>query len=132
MQSNATKIVIAEDDSSSRELLTELLQSWGYDVVEARNGADALQKIIASPPDLVVCDIKMPLLDGVGLVQALRRDKNLASIPVIALTGFDPQDHEAIASAGFSTYQSKPVSTALLKRNVERLLHKGTKDRTQG
>ena len=66
MNSNATKIVIAEDDSSSRELLTELLQSWGYDVIEARNGADALQKIIASPPDLVVCDIKMPLLDGVA------------------------------------------------------------------
>ncbi len=130
VNSNATKIVIAEDDPSSRELLTELLESWGYDVIEARNGADALQKILARPPDLVVCDIKMPVLDGVGLVQALRRDNNLASIPVIALTGFDPQDHEEIASAGFNTYQSKPVSTALLKKNVERLLQKGTKDRT--
>jgi len=130
VNSNATKIVIAEDDPSSRELLTELLESWGYDVIAARNGADALQKILASPPDLVVCDIKMPVLDGIGLVQALRRDNNLASIPVIALTGFDPQDHEEITSAGFSTYQSKPVSTALLKKNVERLLQKGTKDRT--
>jgi CheY-like chemotaxis protein len=125
--SNATKIVIAEDDSSSRELLSELLRSWGYHVIEARNGADALDKIIASPPDLIVCDIKMPFLDGVGLVQALRRHSDLSSIPVIALTGFDPQDHEAITSAGFNTYQSKPINTALLKRNVERLLHKGSK-----
>lgn len=125
------KIVVAEDDSASRDLLSEMLRSWGYEVIEAQNGADALQKVAESTPDLIVCDIQMPVLDGVGLVQALRRDNKLAALPVIALTGFGTQDHAVIASAGFTTYQSKPVSSALLKKNVERLLQKGTKDTKQ-
>jgi CheY-like chemotaxis protein len=122
------KIIIAEDDSASRDLLSEMLRSWGYDVIEARNGAEALQNIGEGVPDLVVCDIQMPLLDGVGLVQALRRDNKFATLPVIALTAIGAQDHEAIAAAGFTTYQSKPINSALLKRNVERLLQKTGKD----
>lgn len=128
MKSGPIKIVIAEDDTVNRELLSEMLRNWGYNVVEAENGADALEKIRQAMPDLVLCDIRMPILDGVGLVQALRRDHDFASLPVIALTGFGVQDHEVIASAGFTTYQSKPVSSALLKRNLERLLHKVTKN----
>ena len=122
------KIVVAEDDTANRDLISEMLRGWGYDVVEARDGADALEKVEQSRPDLVLCDIQMPVLDGVGLVQALRRNHNFATLPVIALTGFGLQDHEAIASAGFNTYQSKPLNSALLKRNVERLLQKGSKD----
>lgn len=125
------QIIIAEDDSASREVLSLLLRSWGYRVIEARNGAEALQKIGESLPDLVVCDIQMPILDGVGLVQALRRDENLANLPVIALTGMAVSDSEAIASAGFTTYQSKPVNSVLLKKNVERLLQKAGKESTR-
>ena len=128
MKSEPTKIVIAEDDPASREMLAEMIRKWGYEVVEAENGADALEKIKETKPQLVVCDIRMPILDGVGLVQALRRDSKLASLPVIALTGYGAQDHEVIASAGFTTYQGKPVNSALLKRNVERLLQKTVRD----
>lgn len=123
------KIMIAEDNADSLDLLSDMVRGWGYTVIEARNGADALEKIEESSPDLVICDIKMPVLDGVGFVRAIRRHSKLASLPVIALTGFDPQDHDAIASAGFTTFQSKPVSSELLRRNVERLLPKSTKDR---
>ena len=115
MKSEPTKIVIAEDDPASREMLAEMIRKWGYEVVEAENGADALEKIKETKPQLVVCDIRMPILDGVGLVQALRRDSKLASLPVIALTGYGAQDHEVIASAGFTTYQVKPVNSALLR-----------------
>jgi CheY-like chemotaxis protein len=128
MKSKSFKIVIAEDDSPSREMLCELLRSWGYDVTESRNGAEALQKIAEGMPDLVVCDIQMPLLDGVGLVQALRRDKNFSNLPVIALTAGGARDPRAVASAGFTTYQSKPVDSALLKKNLERLLEKRPND----
>ena len=121
--------MIAEDNADSLDLLSELVRGWGYTVIEARNGADALEKIEESSPDLVICDIKMPVLDGVGFVRAIRRHSKLSGLPVIALTGFDPHDHDAIASAGFTTFQSKPVSSELLRRNVERLLPKSTKDR---
>ena len=87
------KIVVAEDDTANRDLISEMLRGWGYDVVEARDGADALEKVEQSNPDLVLCDIQMPVLDGVGLVQALRRNHNFATLPVIALTGFGLQDH---------------------------------------
>jgi len=121
--------MIAEDDAANRDLLSEMIRSWGYTVIEAQNGADALERALESRPDLVVCDIRMPILDGVGFVRALRRDTKLAALPVIALTGFDAQDHDAIVSAGFTTYQSKPVSSELLRRNLERLLQKTTTDR---
>lgn len=123
------KIMIAEDDAANRDLLSEMIRGWGYTVVEAHNGADALEKVLVSLPDLVVCDIRMPVLDGVGFVRALRRDASFGGIPVIALTGFGEQDHDAIVSAGFTTYQSKPVSAELLRRNLERLLQKSTRDR---
>jgi len=116
--------MIAEDDDANRDLLSEMVRGWGYTVIEAQNGADALEKLVESSPDLVVCDIKMPVLDGVGFVRALRRDTRLASLPVIALTGFGTQDHDAIVSAGFTTYLSKPVSSELLRRNLERLLNR--------
>jgi CheY-like chemotaxis protein len=128
MNPGATKIIIAEDDSASRELLSELLRGWGYQVIEARNGAEALQKVGEGRPDLVLCDIQMPLLDGIGFVQALRRDNDLINLPVIALTADGAGDQELIATAGFTTYQSKPVNSALLKKNVERLLQKAIKD----
>ena len=123
------KIMIAEDDATNRDLLSEMIRRWGYTVIEANNGADALEKMAEVTPDLVVCDIRMPVLDGVGFVRALRRTAKFAGLPVIALTGFGPEDHDAIASAGFTTYQSKPVSFELLRRNLERLLPKGTRDR---
>lgn len=116
-------ILIAEDDLASRELLSEMLSSWGYRVIETRNGADALQKIAETKPDLVVCDIRMPVLDGVALVQAVRRDNRLSGLPIIALTGIGDPDQTTIATAGFTTFQGKPINSALLKRNVERLLH---------
>lgn len=122
MKTELKKIVVAEDDFTSRELLCEMLRSWGYYVVEARDGAEALQEIEETRPDLVVCDIQMPLLDGVGLVQALRRNNNLAALPVIALTGVGTQDHQTILSAGFSTYQSKPVSGELIRWPILRVI----------
>ena len=130
MKPEPVKIVIAEDDSASRDLLSEMLRSWGYEVISARNGAEALQKVEESRPELIVCDIHMPLLDGLGVVQALRRQEHFANLPVIALTAGGAQDPSAIASAGFTTYQTKPVNSALLKKNIERLLQKANKDST--
>lgn len=117
------KILLAEDNLASRELLRELLQRWGYEVIEASDGADALTKINATLPDLVLCDIQLPLLDGFGVVQALRKDPRFAHTPVVALTAFAMRgEKENILSAGFNTYQSKPIQSEMLKENIKRLL----------
>jgi len=123
------KILLAEDNPANRELLREFLQRWGYDVIEASDGADALTKIHATLPDLVLCDIQLPVLDGFGVVQALRKDQRFTQTPVIALTAFAMRgDKEKILSAGFNTYQSKPIESEMLKENIRRLL----KQREQG
>jgi len=117
------KILLAEDNPANRELLREFLQRWGYDVIEASDGADALTKIHATLPDLVLCDIQLPVLDGFGVVQALRKDQRFTQTPVIALTAFAMRgDKEKILSAGFNTYQSKPIESEMLKENIRRLL----------
>jgi CheY-like chemotaxis protein len=117
------KIVIAEDSPAGRELLREFIESWGYEVIEASDGREALQKIIETAPDLVLCDIQMPEQDGYAVIQSLRQDARFNKLPVIALTAFAMRgDKEKTLAAGFDSHQSKPVEFDSLKVEIERLL----------
>jgi CheY-like chemotaxis protein len=119
------KIVIAEDSPAGRELLHELIESWGYEVIEAADGSEALQKIMETEPDLVLCDIQMPEQDGYAVIQSLRLNPRFAKLPVIALTAFAMRgDKEKTLAAGFDSHQSKPVEFESLKADIERLLVK--------
>jgi CheY-like chemotaxis protein len=119
------KIVIAEDNAAGRELLHELIESWGYEVIEAADGREALQKIIETAPDLLLCDIQMPEQDGYAVIQSLRQDPRFMKLPVIALTAFAMRgDKEKTLAAGFDGHQSKPVEFESLKAEIERLLVK--------
>jgi CheY-like chemotaxis protein len=119
------KIVIAEDSAPGRELLHELIESWGYEVIEAADGCEALQKIAETEPDLVLCDIQMPEQDGFAVIQSLRQNPKFAKLPVIALTAFAMRgDKEKTLAAGFDSHQSKPVEFDSLKADIERLLDK--------
>lgn len=119
------KIVIAEDSAAGRELLHELIESWGYEAIEAANGREALQKIIETGPDLVLCDIQMPEQDGYAVIQSLRQNPRFTKLPVIALTAFAMQgDKEKALAAGFDSHQSKPVEFESLKADIHRLLVK--------
>ena len=109
-------ILIAEDDFPSRELLAEILASWGYSVVQAANGIEALEQIAARRPDLVLLDIQMPLLDGFGVIERVRGDERFRSLPVIALTAYAMrEDRERTACAGFDAHLSKPVELETLQ-----------------
>jgi two-component system, cell cycle response regulator DivK len=117
------KIVVAEDSAAGRELLRELIESWGYEVIEATDGREALQKIIETAPDLVLCDIQMPEQDGYAVIQSLRQNPRFAKLPVIALTAFAMRgDKEKALAAGFDGHQSKPVEFESLKAEIEKLL----------
>ena len=123
MHYTVKKIVIAEDSAAGRELLRELIESWGYEVIEATDGREALQKIIETAPDLVLCDIQMPEQDGYAVIQSLRQDTRFRKLPVIALTAFAMRgDKEKTLAAGFDGHHSKPVEFESLKAEIERLL----------
>lgn len=123
MYDTVKKIVIAEDSPAGRELLSELIRSWGYEIIEAADGREALQKITDTMPDLVLCDIQMPEQDGYAVIQSLRQDPRFTNLPVIALTAFAMRgDKEKILAAGFDGHQSKPVEFESLRAEIERLL----------
>lgn len=117
------KILIAEDDAASRELLAELLASLGYQVVEACDGGEALQKIEETDPDLILLDIQMPVLDGIAVLWRLRGNPRFRDRPVIAVTAYAMQgDCEQTLRAGFDGYIPKPVDAAALRAEMERHL----------
>jgi two-component system, OmpR family, response regulator MprA len=79
-------ILIADDDEGIRELLRELLDSEGYRVQEATNGAEAIASIAANRPHAVLMDLMMPVVSGVEATAMLKRDPRTASIPVLAMS----------------------------------------------
>ncbi|MCH8948095.1 MAG: response regulator [Acidobacteria bacterium] len=117
------KILVAEDDLASRELIREILEARGYEVVEVGDGQEAVQKIAEKKPDLVLLDIQMPLLDGFGVLRQLRQDSRFASLPVVAVTSYAMGgDREKALAAGFDAYLTKPLNAAALKKQLEQLL----------
>jgi CheY-like chemotaxis protein len=120
-----SKILIAEDNATNRELFRELLESRGYDVVEAGDGSEALRIIEETRPDVVLLDIGMPVLDGFAVVRAIRENPRLATLPVLAVTAYAMQgDRERVLNSGFDGYVSKPINAKSLGEEIARLLQK--------
>ena len=117
------KILIADDVPASRELIGTILDEAGYNVIEASNGSEALNKARELTPDLILLDLHMPLMDGYGVVGALRADPRFSMTPVVALTASAMQgDRERALSAGFTAYIAKPIRVADLRAEVARLV----------
>lgn len=117
-------ILIADDRPSSRELLRVVLERTGYDVLEAPDGEAALDLIRNREPDLVLLDLQMPKLDGIAVLEAVRRDPRFARLPIVALTASAMRgDKERILAAGFTDYLAKPAGPEQLRETVARLLH---------
>ena len=117
------RILIADDRASSRELLRLVLVRAGYDVIEAEDGVDALERARAGHPDLILLDLQMPRLDGYGALAELRREERFRTLPIVALTASAMRgDREKILAAGFTDYLSKPAGPEQLRETVARLL----------
>jgi CheY-like chemotaxis protein len=115
-------ILIAEDYEDNRELLRLLLSSANYNVREATNGLECLSMARQNPPDLIMIDLSMPILDGWSLLEALRKNKETALIPCIAVTAHGDTDRQRALDSGFSGYLSKPFRSFELFEVVGRLL----------
>lgn len=116
-------ILIIEDDDASRELLMYLLEAAGYATLTAADGGAGLRVALESRPDLVLCDLQMPVLNGFEVIRQLHADPQWRRIPMIAVTAFSmPGDREAVLAAGFDAYMSKPVTPETFVRQVEAYL----------
>lgn len=113
-------IFIVDDMPKNLQLMEIILQNKGYDVAQASNGREALEKLKKMKPDLILLDIMMPEMDGFETCETIKSDKKLADIPVIFLTGkSDPQDVVNGLKLGAVDYIAKPFNTTELLLRVE-------------
>jgi len=100
------------------------LNAAGYEVHEARNGAECVQIARRNPPDLVMVDLSMPELDGWGVFRELKADPTTAGIPCIAVTAHVDSDRQRVLKSGFDAFVGKPFRTDELLSTVEKLIQK--------
>ncbi len=117
------RILIVDDEESTRELFAELLQHWGYDVDQTADGHGALKMAADTHPDVIISDLVMPKLDGLALVRALREEQ--PDTPVVIITGKGTIDAavEAVREGVFD-FVEKPLDPARLKVILQRALEK--------
>jgi CheY-like chemotaxis protein len=101
-------VLVVDDDDGLRELLRLHLSAAGYEVQAAEDAIAAGYLVLRSPPDLIICDVNMPHLDGFEFIAAVKGDKSLPDIPVIFLTSMEEGDHRG-RSLGAVGYVTKPV-----------------------
>ena len=118
------KILLVEDNEMNRDMLTRRLQRKGYEVVIAVDGEEALRMAQSHAPDLILMDIRLPVVDG---WEAMRRIKILPetrSIPIIALTAHAMAgDMEKCVEAGCDDYDTKPIDLPRLLEKIQALLN---------
>ena len=111
-------ILLVEDDEAVREVLSDLLTSNGYSVVQAENGADGLQAVKTHAPRLILLDLNMPYMSGAAFRAVQRRlASNLSEIPVVVVSG-DAAAADECQKLGAAEYLAKPIEAATLLRAV--------------
>lgn len=117
------KILLIEDNIEIRENTSEILELDGYEVLTAENGKVGVDIAIRELPDLIICDIMMPVLDGYGVLHLLSKQEKTASIPFIFLTAkAERTDFRKGMDMGADDYITKPFDDDILKAKVETLL----------
>jgi two-component system, chemotaxis family, chemotaxis protein CheY len=118
MSETKARVLVVDDAALVRRYYRGILEQNGFEVDEALNGVEALEKLLISPPDMLVVDINMPRMDGLTFIAALRRGSApQCSIPaLVTSTEAAAKDFEAARAAGANFYQVKPISAETLVR----------------
>jgi CheY-like chemotaxis protein len=118
-----TRVLVVEDNPESLELMRYLLQAFGYQALICDNGQDGVATARRAQPDLIICDINMPELDGYGVLRELKHDPTLREIRLIAVTALAMVgDREKVLAAGFDGYIAKPIDPMTFVSSVQDFL----------
>ncbi len=119
----AARVLLIEDNRPSLELMSYLLHAFGHTPIEARNGVDGLEILRTERPDLVVCDIDLPRLDGYSLAGQAKADPETREIPLVAVTALAMVgDRDRALRAGFDGFLTKPIEPETFVQELERFL----------
>jgi len=118
------KVMVVEDNELNMKLFHDLLESRGYDIIETRDGMEALKMARSERPDLILMDIQLPEVSGLEVTKWIKEDDDLKHIPIIAVTAFAMKgDEEKIREGGCEAYIAKPISVSSFLATVEKFLN---------
>jgi two-component system cell cycle response regulator DivK len=116
-------VLIVEDSDDARYFMRLSLEQLGYLIVEAENGAVAVETAQRERPDIILMDLSLPILDGIAATEKIRASDGLSNVPVIAVTAHQETDFRAGAkAAGFDAYVTKPIDIDFLNELIKGLL----------
>src|SRR5689334_11392081 len=122
------KILVIEDEPEMRRNISTLLRYCDYESIAAENGRQGVEAARREKPDLILCDVMMPELDGYGVLQALQKDTSLAQIPFIFLTAKGEKDDlRSGMNLGADDYLTKPVANIDLLEAIEARLNRSAR-----
>jgi adenylate cyclase len=117
-------VLVVDDDEANRMLLRDPLETHGYEIVEAENGEQALQKVEQRPPDVILLDVMMPQMDGFEVCRRLKKDARTTHIPILMVTALSERMERMMGiAAGASDFLSKPVDLQELTLRVGHAAH---------
>jgi two-component system cell cycle response regulator len=120
---NPARILIVEDNPANLQLMSYLLQSFGYPAESAMDGEEALALVYREPFELIICDIQLPKMDGFEVARRLKGNGPFREIPLVAVTALAMVgDRDKVLSAGFDGYISKPIVPKTFVKQVEAFL----------
>jgi CheY-like chemotaxis protein len=117
------KILLAEDYADIRQMTRIMLETFGFEVIEAADGYEAIEKAKRTRPDVVLMDIAMPMLNGITAASMIHQLDGCGNIPIIAVTAFGKQYIEEASEYGFDAVIEKPVDMDELRLVVEARLN---------
>lgn len=122
-QTKRAKILLVDDEPDLVEIIQRRFKLYGWEVISSTNGKEGLEKVANEKPDLIVLDIKMPVMNGHDMLDCLRRDPNLKGIPVIMCTLSNRiEDITKATSLNISEYVTKPFNCTELAEKVKEVL----------
>jgi CheY-like chemotaxis protein len=126
-------VLVVDDFADNREMYSEYLGYSGYEVIEARNGREAIDAAQERMPDIIIMDLSLPVMDGWEATRQLKADERTRRIPVVALTGHALAGHSKGArEAGCDSFLAKPCLPDQLVAEIRRMLESGKANIARG
>jgi CheY-like chemotaxis protein len=119
------RILVIEDNPTNLELMTYLLKAFGHTTISACDGEEGVEMALRTIPDLILCDLALPKLDGYGVARRLKAESTLNAVLLIAVTAFAMVgDRDKALATGFDGYITKPIAPETFVAEVESYMHK--------
>ena len=117
------KVLLVEDYEDTRLFMRLQLEDHGFIVFEAENGQVAVERAVSDPPDVILMDLTLPLMDGFAATKLIRQNEQLKNVPIIAVTAHKEEEFRSDAKAsGFDAYVTKPIDVNWLKELIAGLI----------